>query len=73
MRANGVAIRELRKAKGRGLRRLAADAAMSRSYLSEIETGLKTAPSADTIVRIARALDVPIDAITHPDPVGGRL
>ncbi len=41
---------------------------MSRSYLSELETGLKTAPSADTIKRIAEALEVPVEAISYPDP-----
>lgn len=46
---------------------MAADAGMSRSYLSELETGLKTAPSADTIKRIADALEVPIEAIAYPD------
>lgn len=71
MKANGVAMRELRRAKGRGLRRVAADADMSRSYLSELETGRKVAPSADAIVRIAKALDVPVEAITYPETVGG--
>ena len=44
---------------------------MSRSYLSELETGRKVAPSADAIVRIAKALDVPVEAITYPETVGG--
>lgn len=44
---------------------------MSRSYLSELETGRKFAPSADAIVRIAKALDVPVEAITYPETVGG--
>jgi transcriptional regulator with XRE-family HTH domain len=42
---------------------------MSRSYLSELETGQKDAPSADTVIRIAAALGVPIEAISYPEPI----
>ena len=54
-------LREYRKLTVRGLAEIAG---ISASYLSEIETDKKPG-SFDAMVRIARALDVPLDMLAH--------
>lgn len=66
VRANGAAIRAIRTANHCGLRTLARRTKLNRGFLSQIETGQRGA-SLQTIERIALALDVPVEAITHRD------
>lgn len=64
MQANGSAIRALRKAHRMGIRGLAESVGVHRAYLSRLERGQRGA-SDDTVIRIAEALSVPIEAITR--------
>ena len=57
--ALGLVIRRRREDAERSLAGLAAEAEISTAYLSEIERGLKDV-SADKLVAIARALEVPV-------------
>ena len=52
-------LRALRQERGLTLDALAQLAALDKSYLSRLERGLK-APSIDTLLRLAQALDVPV-------------
>jgi len=56
-------VRVFRGHRGLGLRELAARAGLSPSYLSEIESGLKTG-SVDSLRRLADTLEVSIDLLT---------
>lgn len=56
-------VRVFRDYRGFGLRQLATAAGLSASYLSEIESGVKTG-SVDSLRRLADALDVSIDLLT---------
>ena len=56
----GRAIKTLREANGKTLGALATEARLSVPYLSLVESD-KRNPSVDSIRRIAKALDVPID------------
>ncbi|KGN34680.1 XRE family transcriptional regulator [Knoellia sinensis KCTC 19936] len=83
----GEVLRERRQQQGRTLRDVAAAAAVSLGYLSEIERGVKEA-SSELLGSICDALDVPmsvvlddvsrrvahIESLTAPVslPVGGR-
>jgi lambda repressor-like predicted transcriptional regulator len=67
MEANGASIRAIRRKNGQGLRSLAADTGLSRSYLSEIENGHKPGTER-TLKIIAAALDVPLPAICNKAP-----
>lgn len=63
----GRRVRSLRERVGLTLQQLAERAAMSASNLSEIETG-RYAPRLETLARLARALNVPLDVlIGEPD------
>lgn len=53
----GNNIQRVREEKGMGLNETARLAGISGSYLSNIERGIKTNPSIETIERIAKALD----------------
>jgi transcriptional regulator with XRE-family HTH domain len=64
MQANGSAIRALRKAHRIGIRGLADSVGVHRAYLSRLERGQRGATD-ETVVRIAQALAVPIEAITR--------
>ncbi len=55
----GLRIRHLRKARGKSLKDLSADADLSISFLSQIERGLSSA-SVRTLAKLADALDVSI-------------
>lgn len=63
---NGDAIRALRGARGLGLRELARLTGRHRAHLSRIERGLAGA-SDETVERIAGALGVTEEAITHKE------
>lgn len=65
--ANGSAIRVIREAKKCSLRALQERTGIHRGYLSHIELGNRGA-SLETAKRIADALDVPVAAITYPEP-----
>jgi transcriptional regulator with XRE-family HTH domain len=60
MRRVGRRLRALRRAKEMGLRELARKAKVNSGYLSELECGTKTHPSATILKRLARALRVPV-------------
>lgn len=64
MKANGDAIRALRRANRCGLRALSKQTELNRGFLSQIETG-KRGASARTLTTIAAALGVPVEAITR--------
>lgn len=58
----GLKLRQLREAKGYGLKELSERVGLSPSYLNEIENGKKY-PKVDKILQIAQALDVPFDEL----------
>ncbi len=58
----GELLREKRQARGRSLRELSTDAAVSFGYLSEIERGTKEA-SSELLSAICEALDVPLSVV----------
>jgi transcriptional regulator with XRE-family HTH domain len=60
---NGPAIRTIRQLKGWDLRRFAAHVEISESHLGNVENERRGLPP-DKILRIAKALDVPVGAIT---------
>lgn len=62
----GEKIRELRKAKGYTLDRLAELTESSKSYIWELENKSPPRPSADKIAKIAAALDVTADYLIDP-------
>ena len=55
----GAVIRELRKSRGWSQERLAADAALNRSYMGEIERA-HAIPTLATAEKLAHALEVPL-------------
>ncbi len=59
----GVKLRELRNAKGYGLRDFAKEINLSASYLSNIERGVVPPPSAEVVEKIAVALDGELDEL----------
>jgi len=61
---NGAAIRAIREAQGSSLRRTAARAEISPSYLAQIERGEKAARDG-VVQKIAQSLGIPITAITR--------
>ncbi|HLG85950.1 MAG TPA: helix-turn-helix domain-containing protein [Alphaproteobacteria bacterium] len=62
----GEKIRELRKAKGYTLDRLAELTESSKSYIWELENKSPPRPSADKIAKIAAALGVTADYLMDP-------
>jgi len=66
VKPNGDAIRALREARGLGLRQLSRLTGRDRAHLSRIERGLAGAGS-ETVSRIAGALGVTEEAITHKE------
>src|SRR5687768_11701065 len=54
----GARVRELREAKGIGLRKFAKLVGVTPTYLSKIERGEFAPPAEDKVVAIAKALDV---------------
>ena len=57
----GSALRELRKGRELSLATVASRAGLTKGFLSQVERGAKD-PSISTLVRLARALDVPISS-----------
>lgn len=67
MKTVGPRIRELRQAKDVALATLAERTALSKGYLSELETSPTANPTLDVLLRIAQALDVTIaDLVDAP-------
>ncbi|MGX7447120.1 helix-turn-helix transcriptional regulator [Dolosigranulum pigrum] len=62
----GYRIKEIRDKKGITQQELADKANVSRSIISELETGRRTVSKTDTLFRIAKALDVPFRDIFLP-------
>ena len=59
-------VGDVRYAQGMSLRELSERAHVSKSYLQRIEAG-EAAPSLEVMVRLARALGVPLDALYQED------
>lgn len=55
----GTALREYRRTAGLSQRDLAKKTGLDFSYISKIENGRLSPPSADTIVQICKVLDLP--------------
>lgn len=53
-------LRKLREARGLTQAELAERAGLHRVYLTQVEGGVKTNPSLDTLQRLAKALGVPV-------------
>jgi transcriptional regulator with XRE-family HTH domain len=66
MKPNGVAIRALRTAHACSLRELARRTGLTRPYLSRLERG-KRGATPETVLLIAKALNVPPKALTSED------
>ena len=62
----GVNVRRYRKLKGMSQERLALDAGMERSYVSDLERGQRN-PSVRALGRLAEALDVEPRALLERD------
>lgn len=58
----GDVLRQIRRAQGRTLREVSADAKVSLGYLSEVERGQKEA-SSELLVSISEALGVPLSLV----------
>ncbi len=70
--ALGVAIRRLRHARDLTIEDLAHSADMHPTYLSGIERGRRN-PTWDKITALARALDIPMSALTRDAEVQTQL
>jgi len=70
----GAVIRQLRRSRGWSQERLAADAALNRSYMGEIERA-HAIPTLATAEKLAHALEVPLSDLISlcesPDGVAG--
>ena len=65
-RSKGVTdmkLREIREEKNIGVNELGRLVGLSPSYISELERGLKTNPSKETMGKIALVLETPVDEI----------
>jgi transcriptional regulator with XRE-family HTH domain len=67
VRELAVRIRQLRHAKGWSQEKLAEEAGMHRTYLGGIEVARRN-PSLRNLIRIARALGVPVKALFDTVP-----
>jgi transcriptional regulator with XRE-family HTH domain len=56
-------VRELRETRGLGLNQLALKAKVDKGWLSRVENGQVKRPHRDKLVRISRALNVPVDEL----------
>jgi transcriptional regulator with XRE-family HTH domain len=68
----GAVIRELRKSRGWSQERLAADAALNRSYMGEIERA-HAIPTLATAEKLAHALEVPLSDLISRCESSGRV
>ena len=64
---NGQKIKNIRLSKKLGLNETARKAGISGSYLSNIEKGIKTNPSTDTLQKIADVLEVSVNEFFDDD------
>lgn len=60
----GERIRELRTARGWSLSKLAEEAGVAKGYVSVVENDPEARPSMDTVMRLARALELPMSELT---------
>jgi transcriptional regulator with XRE-family HTH domain len=60
-RTFGQALREVRRSKDMSQRELAKKVGVDFSYISKIENDRLSPPAADTIVKICKALEVPVE------------
>ncbi|MFF3619990.1 helix-turn-helix domain-containing protein [Streptomyces sp. NPDC002467] len=67
MRPNGQAIREIRRAKNIGLRMLQEMTGLNRGYLSRLERGHIHESDDEQVRKVAIALHVALQAITHEE------
>ncbi|WP_309242409.1 MULTISPECIES: helix-turn-helix transcriptional regulator [unclassified Streptomyces] len=67
MRPNGQAIRAIREAQKMSLRTLEQHTGLNRGYLSRLETGRIHEPADEPVQKVAAALRVTTDAITHEE------
>jgi transcriptional regulator with XRE-family HTH domain len=58
-----VALRHAREKAGMSLREVAAETGLHYTYISKVELGATPPPHAETIVRLAKALDADADAL----------
>jgi transcriptional regulator with XRE-family HTH domain len=65
-------VRQLREAKGLSQQALAVAAGLSISVVTQIEQGHREDPRVSTVVAIARALGVSVDALVAPGTVEGE-
>ena len=65
----GYKIKEKRKEKNMTQEELAAKSGVSRATISGLENGTVRATSSKTLVKLARALDTPVDQIFFQDDV----
>jgi transcriptional regulator with XRE-family HTH domain len=66
MDIHGAAAREIRKARGLGLRETARAVGIDDAHMSRVERGIKRGVRPETATRWADHLAVPIAAITRP-------
>ncbi|WP_203363351.1 helix-turn-helix transcriptional regulator [Bacillus sp. REN10] len=62
----GVRIKQLREQKGYSLTKLAKEAKISKSYLSNLERQTNTNPSLSVLSKIATALDLTTNELIQP-------
>jgi transcriptional regulator with XRE-family HTH domain len=67
VRPNGRAIRAIREAQKLSLRALQQETGLNRGYLSRLERGYIRKPADGPVFKVATALNVPPDAITHEE------
>ncbi|WP_255951613.1 helix-turn-helix domain-containing protein [Streptomyces odontomachi] len=67
VRPNGPAIRAIREARNMSLRALEQQTGLNRGYLSRLERGHIREPDDGPVRKVATALSVPTDAITHEE------
>lgn len=60
---NGTRLRELRNQKGMSRKAMEAVCGIDRNAICLMETGKTKNPSAITAIRIARALEVPVESL----------
>ena len=61
-------VRELRESQGLSVAQLAAKSGLTRQTIYNLERGDRPCPSADVLVRIARALGVAVEDLVNAEP-----
>ncbi|WP_445954637.1 helix-turn-helix domain-containing protein [Streptomyces sp. LNU-CPARS28] len=67
MKPNGPAVRAIRQARNMSLRELQAKTGLHRGYLSRLERELIRDTGEEQVRKVATALQVPRDLITHEE------